>query len=184
MHLGKSSLLLKRLICKKYKITYLEIFISILTKHGKKKYAKKIFFLIIVLLKKFLFKYIQKQKLKKLNNINFFNFFSQLLDSYRPKVLLINKKSAAQYRSIPWYINLTKSRVLLVRWLIQSAKKRIEKNFITCLYFELIDLFFFRGLTIKKLEEYYTIAVANRPFLRLLKKKRRVFSSRLKKFSK
>jgi ribosomal protein S7 len=185
MQFAKSSNLLKRLKSKKYKITYLEIFISLLIKNGKKKFAKKKIYFLFVLLKKFFFIVLKLKKhwFKFINHETYFLFFlTKLLDSYRPKISLVYKKSAAKIYWIPWYINITKSRVMLIRWLFQSARQRSEKTFILRLYSELLDLFFFKGLTIKKLEEYYAIAVSNRPFLRLLRKKRKISRSRLKKF--
>jgi ribosomal protein S7 len=185
MQFGKNSFLLKRLKSKKYKVSYSEILISLLIKDGKKKRAKSIVFFIFILLKKFFFvNFKLKKKFVKNFDSYFLAFLTKLFDSYRPKISLVFKKSAAKNYLIPWYINFNKSRFILIRWLIQSARQRFERTFVLRLYSEIVDLFSFKGLTIKKLEEYYAIAVSNRPFLKMLRKKRKVSRSRLKKFIK
>jgi len=176
MQIAKKSLLKLRLVSKKYKVNFLDIFVSLLIKRGLKKKAKLIVSNFICLLKKYFLKYKKK--------INFYQVFEKLFEFYKPKVLIIYKKIAAKVYSIPWYINENKARFLIIRWFIESAKKRIDKNLSLKLYFEFIDLFNGQGLTIKRLEDYYKIAKENRAFIKFLYKRKRVFRSRLKKFSK
>jgi len=175
MQIAKKSSLKVRLISEKYKINFLDIFVCLLLKRGLKKKAKSIVNNFICLLKKYFLK--MKEK------IDFFEMFSKLFEFYKPKVLIVSKKIAAKVYFIPWYINENKARFLIIRWFIESAKKRVEKNLSLKLFFEFIDLFNGQGLTIKKLEDYYKIAKENRVFLKFLYKRKRVFRSRLKKFS-
>ena len=173
MQIAKRSLLNLRLRCKKYKIklNFLDIFISLLIKRGLKKKAKVIVCNFICYLKKHFYKNV------------FYENFEKLFEIYKPKVLIVYKKIAAKVYMIPWYINEDKARFLIVKWFIDSAKKRMEKNLSLKLALEFIDLFNGQGLTVKKLEDYYKIVKDNRAFVKFLYKRKRVFRSRLKKFS-
>lgn len=179
MQIAKKSSLSLRLRCKKYKnrINFFDIFVSLLIKRGLKKKAKLIVCNFICYLKKYFF------NKNYLFQNNFYRGFEKLFEIYKPRVLLIYKKIAAKVYLIPWYINENKARILLIKWFIDSAKKRIEKNLSLKLYFEFIDLFNGQGLTVKKLEDYYKIVKDNRAFVKFLYTRKRVFRSRVKKFS-
>lgn len=178
MQFAKKSSLSLRFKSKKYKnkINFLDIFISLLIKRGLKKKAKSVVCNFVCYLKKYFYK-------NYLFKFNFYENFEKLFEIYKPKVLIISKKIAAKVYLIPWYINENKARNLIIKWFIDSAKKRTEKNLSLKLYSEFIDLFSGQGLTVKKLEDYYKIVKDNRAFVKFLYKRKRVFRSRLKKFS-
>lgn len=185
MQIAKRSLLFKRTYRKKYKFDYLTVLISLLIKKGKKNKAKSIIFFFFLKLKKYFIKKIQLNKnYIPLKFDSYFTFFlTEVFERFRPRISLISKKVAAKIYTLPWYININRSRILFLRWFITSALNRVEYNISDKLFNEFIDLCYLKGNTLKKLQEYYAIAVINRPFLKLLKRKRRVSRSRLKKFS-
>lgn len=175
MQIGKKAAIKLRLVNNKnYKFDYLVIFINLLIKRGLKQKARGIVYDFVCYLKKYFLKF---------NIRNFFDVFQKTFDFYKPKLKIISKKIAAKVYLIPWYINENKSKVQIVKWFIECSKKRTEKNLSLRLYSEFIDFYNGQGLTIKKLEEYYKIARDNRAFVKFLKKRKRVFRSRLKKYS-
>lgn len=185
MQIAKRSLLFKRTCRKKYKFDYLTVLISLLIKKGKKNKAKSIVFFFFLKLKKYFIKKIQlNRNYIPLNFDSYFIFFlTEVFERFRPRISLISKKVAAKIYTLPWYIDSNRSRILFLRWFILSALNRAEYDISEKLFNEFIDLCYLKGSTLKKLQEYYVIAINNRPFLKLLKRKRRVSRSRLKKFS-
>lgn len=169
MQFGKYSNLNKRLLSKIDNFNYINILIFLLIRKGKKKLAKKIVYNFLIFLKKYFFKYFNQKN----EEFDLINFITNIFNLYRPRVNLLVKKVATNKYFLPVYIDLNKSRILIIKWFIESAKKRSEKKLSLALYYEFLDLFFSRGLTLKKLEEYYKIAKDNRPYLKLVTYKKR-----------
>lgn len=191
MQITKYSNLNLRITSKKYKFNFILALISFIIKEGKKKRAQTIVLLFFLKIKKFLYNDIFLKRYKKKTSfknrirfIVFFNyFFDMLIEKYRPRVFLKKKKIASKVYYLPTYINKNKSKFLFLKWYMQSVKERTEKTLVERLYEEFLDIIYKRGNTLKKLKEYYKIAKENRPFLKMLKKRRRKYRARLKKYS-
>jgi hypothetical protein len=59
---------------------------------------------------------------------------------------------------------------------------RTEAKLLDRLYNEFNELVLGYGRTVQIVEDYYYLALKNRPFLKYIRKRRKVFLSRLKKF--
>lgn len=170
MRVAKRSLAFNRLYNNKYINDYLQIFIQLLIKKGKKLQAIKIIFKFFSFLK------------KTYNCINFDIFFKTIFISYEPKIAFVFRKVAAIVYSLPIYISLFRSRILVIRQFYNSVIERLEKKFYDKLIAEQQDFMLNYGKTIKKIEEYQLLAKKNKPFLRFLRKRRGGYSLRLKKY--
>lgn len=176
MRIAKESSLFYRNYNKFYKFNYFELFVSILQKKGKKICAYNIVLDFFLNLKKIYKKFIFKKR------INIYQFFKNIFNYFCPKVGFNRKKIAGKIYMLPIYINLNRSKSMFLRWFIKSARKRHEKNICLKLVGEFNDIRKGVGRTIRKLEEHYELATKNRPFLHLLKKKKRFTRSFLKKY--
>lgn len=107
---------------------------------------------------------------------------SSVFEKYVPVISFVPRKVAATVYTLPWFINRHRAKSLFVHWFLNSAMDRSEIRIVDKLYYEFIDLSKGYGRTARKVEEYYTLAIKNRPFMRFLRKRRRGFLARLKKF--
>lgn len=169
MRLAKRSNAFNRIYDKFYKFNYVTILIGLFLRKGYKLYSYKI-------ISKFIF----LVKLQEKKNINY--IFNLYFNKYIPLFSFISKKIAANVYQLPSLINRNRAKTLLVRWFIKASLERSENNTIIKLFNEFNDLKLGYGRTLKYLEEHYKLALKNRPFLRFLRKRRKVFLSRLKKY--
>lgn len=169
MRLAKRSVAFNRMYVKNFYFNYLNSLVGCFIRKGYKFYAYNVIskFLYLVKLK-------YKIDLNILLNIVFFK--------YKPILSFLAKKVAASVYMLPWLINDTRAKYLLVRWFLSSSLSRTEPHMALRLFNEFNDLYLGYGRTIKKIEEFYMVAIKNRPFLRFLRKRRKVFLSRLKKY--
>jgi ribosomal protein S7 len=185
MRIAKRSLLAQRIFGKKYKFDYFDVFVRLVLRHGNKRKAVAI---VSEFFSKLKIYYRSVSTLKGRTyaspRVRFDLFISSLFDKYRPRISLVDRKVAAKNYSLPWYIDVVRSKLCLVRWFLRSAKERTESvSFSDKLFLEFLDLSKSTGRTFRKLEEYYTVALRNRPFLKFLRRRRKVARSRLKKYS-
>jgi ribosomal protein S7 len=169
MRLAKRSITNIRIQDKFYVFSYVDCLIQLFIRNGKKLYTYKILYNFFFLLK-------QKYKI----SIEF--LLKRVFNRYVPIISFLNKKIAANVYQLPWLINKYTARFLLIRWFFQSVQLRNEVKLIDRLYNEFNDLALGYGRTVKILEDYYFVALKNRPFIRYIRKKRKVFLTRLKKF--
>jgi ribosomal protein S7 len=111
-----------------------------------------------------------------------FGNIQRIFDKYRPLISFFNRKVAASTYSLPWFIDLNRSRSLLLRWFVSASRERSERGLVNQLLGEFSDLSKGVGRTVRKLEDYYELAKRNRPFMRFMGKRRGGKVSRLKKY--
>ena len=167
-------------VFKKYKPFFYSTIVNKVVNHLTKKGKKSLAYLIIL---RALF--ILKLKMPFLNP---FYVLSVSLKNIMPFVQLrLWIKSGKSYR-IPFFISENRRSLLAVKWLVSSAKERGENNMADRLAAEILDGFFYRGLSVKKKLDLYEIASANRPFITFLPwdrgfKKSKVLRKNVKKIS-
>lgn len=167
MRVAVNSSLYKRLNSKDFVFSYKDFFIQCLIKNGLKKKAYSIFFEFVRLLKlKF-----------NLIGLSVNTFFQTHFDRKKPCVAFVTRKIAAVTYTIPVYIRPDRARSLLLRWFVICAGSRSEKTYSERLFFEFLDFVLGVGKTIRKLEEYYRLAVKNRPFTKFKKRRSRRYKS-------
>lgn len=170
MRVAKRSLAFNRLYNKLYLNDYIKILIQLLIRKGRKLQAEKIIFNFFLFLK------------KEYNCINIEEFLILKFNFYEPKISFVARKVSAIIYMLPNYISVFRSKILVVRQFFISAKERFEYGFFNKLIFEQKDFMLNYGKTIKKIEDFQELAKKNKPFLKYLRKKRGIFSIRLKKY--
>ncbi len=90
--------------------------------------------------------------------------FNKALDNVKPIIEVKSRRVGGATYQIPVEVRSDRSMALAMRWLVDSAKKRSEKNMGLRLAGELMDASENRGSSIKKREDTHKMAEANRAF--------------------
>ena len=90
--------------------------------------------------------------------------FNKALENVRPIVEVKSRRVGGATYQIPVEVREDRSMTLAMRWLVDAAKKRSEKNMGLRLAGELMDASENRGTAIKKREDTHKMAEANKAF--------------------
>ncbi len=90
--------------------------------------------------------------------------FEEVLEKLKPVVEVRSRRVGGATYQIPVEVRHERRAALAMRWLIEAARSRSEKNMKTKLAYELLDASNNRGITIKKKEETHRMAEANKAF--------------------
>ncbi len=90
--------------------------------------------------------------------------FKRAIDNCKPAVEVKSRRVGGSTYQVPIEVRPSRRLALSMRWLIQSAKKRGEKNMRMQLANELMDAAENRGSAIKKKEDTHRMAEANKAF--------------------
>ncbi|BBA84829.1 30S ribosomal protein S7 [endosymbiont of Pachyrhynchus infernalis] len=127
-------------------------FINLVMISGKKTLAESIVYYALDVLSN----NTNKSHLESLENV---------LNNVRPVIEVKSRKIGGSIYQIPIEVKLDRGNTLAIRWIISFAKKRNEKfNIKIKLSNELLDALNNKGLSIKKRNEIYKIANANKAF--------------------
>ncbi|HIN13681.1 MAG TPA: 30S ribosomal protein S7 [Gammaproteobacteria bacterium] len=138
----------------KYSSRLLAKFINVVMKDGKKAIAETIVYDALET-------FVQKlgQPLEKAPEL-----FAEVLEKLKPVVEVRSRRVGGATYQIPVEVRHERREALAMRWLIEAARSRSEKNMKTKLAYELLDASNNRGITIKKKEETHRMAEANKAF--------------------
>ena len=93
--------------------------------------------------------------------------FRQAVENVKPLMEVRSRRLGGAAYQVPMPVRGERKQSLAIRWLVQSAQKRPNKEFHTFadkLSAELIDAFNNTGLAIKKKEDTHRMAEANKAF--------------------
>ncbi len=135
----------------KYGDQVLAKFINMIMRSGKKSVAEKIVYGALN----------EIQEKKKVDALDVFN---KALENVRPIVEVRSRRVGGATYQIPIEVRTDRSQTLAMRWLVESAKKRGEKNMGLRLAGELLDAADNRGAAMKKKEDTHKMAEANKAF--------------------
>lgn len=90
--------------------------------------------------------------------------FKQALDNVKPVVEVKSRRVGGATYQIPVEVRPDRSMALAMRWIVDSAKSRGEKDMGARLAGELLDAAENRGNAIKKREDTHRMAEANKAF--------------------
>jgi small subunit ribosomal protein S7 len=90
--------------------------------------------------------------------------FNKALENVRPVVEVRSRRVGGATYQIPIEVRSARSMTLAMRWLVDAAKKRGEKNMGLRLAGELLDASEKRGTAIKKRDDTHKMAEANKAF--------------------
>jgi small subunit ribosomal protein S7 len=136
----------------KYGDQVLAKFINILMRSGKKSTAEKIVYGAL------------DEMSSRNQGSDPLELFSKALDNVKPIIEVKSRRVGGATYQIPVEVRPDRSMALAMRWLVDSAKKRSEKNMGLRLAGELLDASENRGSAIKKREDTHKMAEANRAF--------------------
>lgn len=135
----------------KYGDQVLAKFINMVMQSGKKSVAEKIVYGAL-------------DEMSSKKNTDALELFNKALDNVRPIVEVKSRRVGGATYQIPIEVRQDRSITLAMRWLVESSKKRGEKNMGLRLAGELLDAAENRGTSIKKREDAHKMAEANKAF--------------------
>ncbi|WP_251197260.1 30S ribosomal protein S7 [Anaerotardibacter muris] len=90
--------------------------------------------------------------------------FKKAMDNIRPTLETKSKRVGGANYQVPMEVNSRRSTTLAIRWLVDFARKRKENTMAERLAAEIIDASENTGAAVKKREDTYKMAEANRAF--------------------
>jgi len=135
----------------KYGDKVLAKFINIIMRSGKKSIAEKIVYGAL-------------DEISGKGNSEPLGVFNKALENVRPLVEVKSRRVGGATYQIPIEVRTARSVTLAMRWMVDAAKNRGEKNMGLRLAGELLDASESRGSAIKKREDTHRMAEANKAF--------------------
>ncbi|MEC9408671.1 MAG: 30S ribosomal protein S7 [Pseudomonadota bacterium] len=132
----------------KYKSELLSKFINMIMVDGKKSTAESIVY----------------GALDQLNAAEPMGVLEQALENVRPLVEVKSRRVGGATYQVPVEVRAIRRNTLAMRWLIDAARRRGEKDMASRLAGELSDASESRGAAVKKREDTHRMAEANRAF--------------------
>src|SRR6185295_4792763 len=126
-------------------------FINSMQLQGKKSTAEHIFYGALDLV---------EQRTQE----NGIDLFKKALDNVKPVVEVRSRRVGGATYQVPVEVRNERQTALGIRWLIQQARSRSEKNMRDRLAAELLDAANNRGAAVKKREDTHRMAEANKAF--------------------
>jgi small subunit ribosomal protein S7 len=126
-------------------------FINVIMRNGKKSVAEKIVYGAL-------------DQLSQKTKGNSLDVFSKALENVRPIVEVKSRRVGGATYQIPVEVRPARSMTLAMRWVVEAAKTRSEKNMGLRLAGELLDAADNRGTSIRKREDTHKMAEANKAF--------------------
>jgi len=139
----------------KYNSVIAAKFINNLMRKGKKSIAQKIFYTALNLAVK---------KAKKESPIE---ILEEAIKNTSPLLEVKSRRVGGATYQVPYEVKGKRREALAMRWIIEVAKKKKGKPMADKLAQELVDAFNNTGEAVKKKEETYRVAEANRAFAHL-----------------
>jgi small subunit ribosomal protein S7 len=90
--------------------------------------------------------------------------FHQALNNIKPEMEVRSRRVGGATYQVPMEVRPNRAQALAIRWLVDYARKRNEKNMTDRLTNELLDAVSNRGNAFKKKEDIHKMAEANRAF--------------------
>ena len=135
----------------KYGDKVLAKFINIIMRSGKKSIAEKIVYGAL-------------DEISGKGNPEPLEVFNKALENVRPVVEVKSRRVGGATYQVPIEVRTERSITLAMRWMVDAAKNRGEKNMGLRLAGELLDASENRGTAIKKREDTHRMAEANKAF--------------------
>ena len=135
----------------KYGSQVLARFINIVMRKGKKSVAEQIVYGAL-------------EEIKTKRGGDVLEIFSKAIENIRPLVEVKSRRVGGATYQIPVEIRHDRSTALAMRWLVEGAKSRGEKNMGLRLANEIMEAHESKGTAIKKREDMHKMAEANKAF--------------------
>ena len=126
-------------------------FINALMIGGKKTTAEKIFYNSFNLI---------KEKAKE-DPVKVFN---EAIKNVKPNLEVKSRRVGGATYQVPVEVKSKRAQALAIRWLVDSARKRKDKNMSDRIFNELYDAYEKKGAAVKKREDVHKMAESNKAF--------------------
>nr|YP_009166650.1 ribosomal protein S7 [Epipremnum aureum]YP_009166667.1 ribosomal protein S7 [Epipremnum aureum]YP_009582473.1 ribosomal protein S7 [Zantedeschia hybrid cultivar]YP_009582493.1 ribosomal protein S7 [Zantedeschia hybrid cultivar]YP_010977026.1 ribosomal protein S7 [Zantedeschia elliottiana]YP_010977048.1 ribosomal protein S7 [Zantedeschia elliottiana]QJF46720.1 ribosomal protein S7 [Zantedeschia rehmannii]ALB38628.1 ribosomal protein S7 [Epipremnum aureum]ALB38645.1 ribosomal protein S7 [E len=120
-------------------------------KHGKKALAYQILYRAV-------------KEIQQKTKTNPLSVLRQAIRRVTPDIALKARRKSGLTHQVPIEIGPAQGKALAIRWLLGASRKRLGRNMAFKLSSELVDAYKGRGSAIRKKEETYRMAEANRTF--------------------
>ena len=131
--------------------TQVSKFINMIMRSGKKSIAEKIM-------------YIALDTVAERSKQDSVEVMEKALENVRPVVEVKSRRVGGATYQVPIEVRPSRRNTLAMRWLIDAAKKRGERNMAAKLAGELLDASENKGSAVKKREDTHKMADANKAF--------------------
>ena len=135
----------------KYNSVLVSKFINGLMRQGKKSTAERIFYKALDL--------IEEQSSQEPLPV-----FEKAIKVVRPVVHVKSRRVGGSTYQVPVEVRDDQQRAMAIRWIIEAARSRSEKNMYECLAGEFTAAARGEGAAVRRKEETYKMAEANRAF--------------------
>nr|YP_004891505.1 ribosomal protein S7 [Taiwania cryptomerioides]YP_008082422.1 ribosomal protein S7 [Taiwania flousiana]AGL11268.1 ribosomal protein S7 [Taiwania flousiana]AVR43508.1 ribosomal protein S7 [Taiwania cryptomerioides]QJE37026.1 ribosomal protein S7 [Taiwania flousiana]QJE37109.1 ribosomal protein S7 [Taiwania flousiana]BAK86838.1 ribosomal protein S7 [Taiwania cryptomerioides] len=120
-------------------------------KHGKKSLAYRIF-------------YQSLKKIQQKTEKNPLIILRQAIKKLTPKLIVKSRRVGGSTFQVPIELKEKEAKILAIRWLLESSRKRSGRNMHFKLSYEIIDAAREKGNAIRKKEETHKMAESNKAF--------------------
>ena len=135
----------------KFKDLILAKFINSIMFDGKKGVAQKIVYEAI-------------DKIKTKSKEEPINIFNEAINNIKPTVEVRSRRVGGATYQVPVEVKSKRAQALAIRWLVDSARKRKDKNMSDKIFNELYDAYEKKGAAVKKREDVHKMAESNKAF--------------------
>ena len=92
------------------------------------------------------------------------NVFNEAINNIKPTVEVRSRRVGGATYQVPVEVKNKRAQALAIRWLIDSARKRKDKNMSDKIFNELYDAYEKKGAAVKKKEDVHKMAESNKAF--------------------
>ena len=135
----------------RYKSLTVSKFINAIMYDGKKTVAEKIIYEAI-------------NKIKTKSKDEPLTVFNEAINNIKPTVEVRSRRVGGATYQVPVEVKNKRAQALAIRWLVESARKRKDKNMSDKIFNEIYDAYQNRGAAIKKKEDTHKMAESNKAF--------------------
>ncbi|HEX7382311.1 MAG TPA: 30S ribosomal protein S7 [Nevskiaceae bacterium] len=136
----------------KYKSELVSKFMNMVMERGKKATAERIVYGAL------------DQIIEKKHTEEPVTVLESAFDNVRPMVEVKSRRVGGATYQVPVEVRAVRRTTLAMRWIIDAARARGEKNMVDRLAAELLDASDHRGAAVKKREDTHRMAEANKAF--------------------
>ena len=90
--------------------------------------------------------------------------FNDAINNIKPTVEVRSRRVGGATYQVPVEVKSKRDQALAIRWLVESARKRKDKNMSDKIFNEIYDAYQNRGAAIKKKEDTHKMAESNKAF--------------------
>ena len=135
----------------KFKSVIIPKLINSIMFDGKKTVAEKIVYDAI-------------EKIKTKSKDEPINIFNEAINNIKPTVEVRSRRVGGATYQVPVEVKSKRAQALAIRWLVDSARKRKDKNMSDRIFNELYDAYEKKGSAVKKREDVHKMAESNKAF--------------------